>query len=392
MTTEQEQEQQDWYPGITWVPGLFKEYARLRAGCPVPYTTEYGGYWTLLNYEDVRHAAADPTAYRSGRPFLMDVSGDVFIPESLNPPEHTAYRRLLIPHFRPPRMKALEPTVRAYAVEHLRGILESGAGDFVAEVAYALPTRVLCAFLSIPDEMWTAIKRVTWERTVKSGDAEGAHSATSEFFGRIGAILAERRHTPLDPVTDLFTALINAKIDGESLSDGEIAEIGYQVMLAGADTTSSSLGNAVYLLAANPDQQDKLRADPSLIPAAVEEVLRMEPALHSMGRTTACPVTVGGRTLAEGETVSLNFAAANRDPVAFPEPDTFDVTREPNRHLTFGHGIHKCVGAPLARLELAVVLHELLGRTSEVRFDGEPKRGSIVPAAFKTVPIRVTPR
>lgn len=383
---------EDWFPGGKRAPALFAEYTRLRATCPVAFTTEYGGYWTLSRYADVRRAAGDPTLFRSGRPFLVDDGSERFIPESLNPPEHTSYRRMLVPHFRPRRMAALEPTVRALAVEQLRGILANGGGDIVSEVAHALPTRVLCAFMNLPDEMWPDIKALTWERTIASGDAVRVQRATGLFLKQINPMIEARRHSPLDPAKDIITALLRAEVDGRPLPDDEIVEIVYQVMLAGADTTSASLGSACYLLASHPDQQARLRADAGLIPAAVEEVLRLEPALHYMGRTVAGGTCLHGRELADGDAVALNYASANRDQAQFTDADTFDVARRPNRHLTFGHGIHKCVGAPLARLELTVVIQELLRRTTEFTLDGPAERGSVLPSAFRTVPVRLVAR
>jgi cytochrome P450 family 109 len=386
-----EQPAQDWSALTQDVPALFREYARLREECPVPYSREFGGFWTLTRYADVRRAATRTKMFRNGRPFLMDVAGQRFVPESLNPPEHTSYRRMLNPHFTPARMATLEPTVRAYVAQHLRSILDTGGGDFIAEVAHSLPTRVLCAFLNLPDELWPDLKAMTRERTLASGDAERTQTATGRFLKQIHELITQRREAPLDPDMDMVTALLQGEVDGRPLSDDEIAEVTYQVIIAGADTTSATLGSAVYLICANPAQQARLRADPSLVPNAVEEVLRLEPALHYMGRTVAGGVCVHDRMLADGDAVALNFASANRDPARFADPDVFDVTRTPNPHLTFGHGIHKCVGAPLARLELRVVLEELLGRTRVLEFAGEPERGSVFPSTFKTIPIHITP-
>lgn len=380
----------DWHPASRNVPELFEDYARLQGECPVPFSTDFGGFWTLLGYDDLRTAATDHAVYRNGRPFLMDTGSERFVPESLNPPEHTAYRRLLNPHFTSARMAAFESTVRALAGEHLDGYVAAGGGDFVTEVSYAMPTRVLCAFLNLPDDLWRTIKGMTKERTDASMDGSRVESTTGRFVGAIRELVESRRRSPLSTDSDLISALLAEQIDGRPLDDDEVTEIAYQVMIAGADTTSVTLGAMAFLLATHPEQQAKLRADRTLVPDAVEEVLRLHPALHYMGRTLAQPVTLHGRTMPAGAAVALNFAAANRDRTVFADPDAFDVTRTPNRHVTFGHGIHKCVGAPLARLQLTVVLDEVLRRTSEFALAGEAERGSTYPAAFRTVPIRLT--
>ena len=304
--------------------------------------------YTLTRYEDVRAATLDHKRFRSGQPFIAMPDFTQSIPIGLNPPEHAAYRRLLNKYFVPARMAELEPVVTSYVNEHLDELLEGGRGEFVTQFASPLPARVPCAFCTCP----TAPGRTSLGTSKTLASMRDDPQKVSEvvfglFAGYVTELVAQRHRVPLDPESDLISGIMAAEIDGRPLSDEELVAIGVQIIAAGHGTTTDGLSGSAYRLATNPDIQARLRRDPSLIPTAVEEFLRLEIPLTEMGRTAAEDIELHGRTIPAGCPVALNFGSANRDVAEFPHPDACIVDRTPNRHLTFGHGVHKCVGAPL---------------------------------------------
>ncbi len=370
----------------------FDEYARLRREAPVAWTDRLRGYYTLTRYDDVAAAALDTERIRSGVPFVAmpDLRGQ--IPISLNPPEHQAFRRVLNRYFRPERMAALEPAIRGYAREHVADLLRAGEAEAMAAFCRPLPARALAALLNLPDDAWQELlaqfarfDRVDWD----PGEVNAV--ILSVFAQHIGAVVAQRQADPLDPETDLLSGALAAEIGGNRLSEAEVVMIGVQMIAAGHATTAESLGSAVHRIATDPGLQEHLRANPGDLPTAIEEFLRLDPALHELGRTAVVDVELHGRTIPAGSAVGLNFAAANRDPGAFPDPDSLDPSRQPNRHLSFGHGIHKCLGAPLGRLELRVALEELLAATTSIELHGQPENDTgLIGGGFAALPVQVS--
>jgi cytochrome P450 len=208
------------------------------------------------------------------------------------------------------------------------------------------------------------------------------------FARKVVELVAERRTNPLDPQRDLVSGILAAEMEGAPLAEDAIVAIGVQVIAAGYSTTSDAMAGAIYRIATSPEIQARLRRDPALIPAAVEEFLRLEVPLPELGRTAGEDMELHGRAVAAGCPVALNFGAANRDAEEFPHPEACIIDRTPNRHLTFGHGVHKCVGAPFARLELRVALEQLLARTADISLAGraEPSPAGFS-GGFKALPI-----
>jgi cytochrome P450 len=381
----------DWNP-LEVVTGeeLFPVYEGLRGRCPVAQTDAYGGFWTLTRYEDVVSAAKDTETFESRQPFVERPGTPEFIPLSTNGERHTYFRRLLAPYFTPARIRALEPRVRELVAEHLAPVLDAGGGDVAAELAGPLPARVLCAFLNVPDEEWVAMKELSARVAGVIGQGAAAQVAvTDAFLEKATELVAQRRLAPLDPSEDVFSGLLAAERDGEALDDATIAHVGWQLIAAGHSTTTRALTVAIHHLAAHGAEQARLRADRELIPAAVEELLRIGPPLHVLGRHTTRQVELHGVPLAEGELVGLAFAAANFDEDAFPRAQECDLARKPNRHLTFGVGPHICIGAPLARLELRVALDELLDRTASFELDGAPVPSPGFKSGYDVLRVRV---
>jgi cytochrome P450 len=381
---------EDWAPlEASDGEALFPLYADLREGCPVAHTSAYGGFWTLSRYAEIEAAARDTATFESRQPFVERPGTPEFIPLSTNGERHTYFRRLLAPYFTPSRIKALEPRVRALVAEHLAPVLATGEGDLHAALAHPLPARVLCAFLNVSDSEWVAMKGLSAAVQAVGGSGPQEQAAVSALFVEKAAeLVAERRRSPLDPAEDMFSGLLVARQDGELLDDETIAAVGWQMIAAGHSTTTRSLTVAIHRLATHPDEQARLREDRSLIPTAVEELLRIGPPLHLLGRTATQDVEVEGVVIQAGDLVGLGFAAGNLDEAAFPDASVCDLARKPNRHLTFGIGPHICIGAPLARLELRVVLDELLDRTESFSLAGEPAASVGFKSGYELLPIR----
>jgi cytochrome P450 len=369
---------------------LFPVYEKLRASCPVAHTSAYGGFWTLTRYEDVVAAARDTETFASRQPFVERPGTPEFIPLSSNGERHRHFRRLLAPYFTPARIKALEPRVRELVREHLEPALASGEGDLVAELAGPLPARVLCAFLNVPDAEWVSFRDLSMLVAGVAGRGADQQAAVSQLFiDKAVALVAERRRAPLKPSEDMFSGLLAADYDGSPLDDETIGHIGMQMIAAGHSTTTRALTVAVHHLAVHPDEQARLRADRDSIPTAVEELLRIGPPLHLLGRHLTEEIEKDDVTLGSGELVGLGFAAANFDEEAFPDAKRCDLARKPNRHLTFGIGPHICIGAPLARLELRLVIDELLERTESFELTGIPVPTAGLKSGFSALRVRL---
>ncbi|HWU09290.1 MAG TPA: cytochrome P450 [Streptomyces sp.] len=373
-------------------PQRLAEYDRLRQGCPVAWADDLSGHWTLTRFADVAEAARKPGTFESGEFFILPIpEGGRQIPITLNPPEHTVFRRMLNRYFTKERMDGLEPLIRSYAREHLAPILRAGGGDVVPALCQVLPARTLAALMNLPDaasdELLAQIasfEKMGWDPEKVAPVIFGV------FASYIGQLVAERRKQPLDPDLDLISGAMAMELDGAPLPDEDVIGIGTQMIAAGHATSADALGGAIYRLATNPDVQMRLRRQPELIPTAVEEFLRLETPLPELGRRATEDVELHGRTIRAGELVALNYAAANRDPEAFEHPESCIIDRSPNRHLSFGSGMHKCLGAPLARLELRVVLEELLAATTEISLGGATEETpGLILAGFTTLPIRV---
>jgi cytochrome P450 len=342
----------------------------------------------------VREAARDHKRFRSGRPFISMPDLGQSVPIGLNPPEHALYRRMLNKYFIPDRMQELEPMVRGYVDEHLDDLLARGAVDIVPGLTKPLPARVLCALLHLPDEAADILLgHGSTLEAMRREDPAKVNAIIFELFAQhVREFVAQRRANPLDPETDLFSGVLAVEIDGQRLPDEVVVAIGVQIIAAGHGTTTDGLTGSIYRIATNPDIQARLRREPELIPAAIEEFLRLEVPIPEIGRTAAQDIELHGRAIPSGCPVGLNYAAANRDREEFPHAEACIIDREPNRHLTFGHGVHKCVGAPLARLQLRVALERLLARTSEIEVAGRPE-DAVVPflGSITSLPVWLAP-
>ncbi|NMO91604.1 cytochrome P450 [Actinomycetospora sp. TBRC 11914] len=378
-----------------------EEVARLAALGPVVYSTAHGGHWVVTHYDEVHRILRDPVTFSSYPNNLVDAGGGKFLPIEYDPPEHTAYRKALQPLFNPSRMRALEDRIREIVNDLVDGFATKGSAEYVAEFAHELPARVFLALMGWPIEdapLFTEATDVAMNgKPTDTTPEEAAQSRTEaaysmfEYFGRV--IAARRSGEIRDDITaEIMDFRLELDDETRPPTDDELSRMFFLLLVAGLHTVQGSLAWAVVHLAAHPEQRDRLVADPSLVPGAVEEILRVEAAV-SAGRRATADIEIGGVTIRGGDQLLLMLCGANRDGSEFRDPDDVDVQRFPNRHLSFGSGPHRCLGSHLARVELRIAIEELNRRIPDYRPDpDEPP--VVVPTqirGFRSLPIRFTP-
>jgi cytochrome P450 len=375
----------------------FRMYAGLRDHDPVHHV-EHGDYWVLSRFADVLAAARDTATFSSaqGLTFTYDDMrksglGDAAPIVMLDPPEHTAFRRLVSRGFTPRQVTEIEPAVRAFVVERVERLCEAGEADVIAELFKPLPSMVVAHYLGVPAEDRHRFDR--WTEAIVAANAAGdilAAAAVADLFGYFSQLIERRRAEPGD---DTISQLVDAA-DGEpDVPLLQILGFAFTMVAGGNDTTTGLLGGAAELLTAHPDQRRRLLDDPGLIPGAVEELLRLTSPVQGLARTTTADVAVGGTTIPKGRKVMLLYGSANRDPREFgADAEALDVGRHPAQILSFSFGAHYCLGAAAARLQGRVVLEELLARCPDFAVDAD--RGTFAPGCFvrrwETLPFSAT--
>ncbi|MCC6435653.1 MAG: cytochrome P450 [Acidimicrobiales bacterium] len=356
----------------------FPVYAELRRSEPVAFSERWGGQWIPTRYADIEAIARDNDHFSSVTVSVIGPKpgdGPLFVgpPVTLDPPLHGDVRRLLLPAFSPAAIERLTPITRRIARELVAEIAERAAGtggrcDAAEEYAQHVPVRVIAGLIGIPVE--EEDRFTDWvTRILKTGatQPEVLNAAAKEVREYFTAHIDARRADP-SPPDDLITYLVGAELDGAPLDQKHIIGMLYVLLLAGIDTTWSSLGASLWHLATHPADRARLVREPELLPVAIEELLRLyTPA--TMARIVKEEVEVGGRTLSPGERVLLPFPAANRDPELFDRPDEAVLDRPVNRHASFGLGVHRCLGSNLARMELQIGLEEWLKAFPAFRID-----------------------
>jgi len=361
------------------------EYGELRQRCPVAHADAWGGFWALFTYADVRRATSDPRTFITSR---QNVVPKVAFtgrrpPLHLDPPEHTPYRRALNPLLSDERVASLEPVARRFATELLTPMIERGHGDICSEFSSLLPVQVFGVWMNMPPNRLETLHRAgrAFNIAVQSGVDDAMKATSLELYELARELISDRKRNPRDPATDPASALLAARHEGQPLPDDLIVGTVRQVLVVGMIAPMVLVGSIAVHLSRDQALQDELRRQPQLIPAAVEEFLRLYTPYRGFARTAVCDVEFGGRTIPAGEPIALVYASANRDEAVFPEGGTFRLHR-PNLadHLAFGRGPHNCPGASLGRLELRVSLEELLARTTRFEVAGE-----IVPTRFPEI-------
>jgi cholest-4-en-3-one 26-monooxygenase len=390
-----------------WLDGpphaLFK---RLRSGCPVHWTdkiTEYpneAGFWSVTRADDVHTVSRDWKTYSSElggvtavtEGFPVELSRAMFI--GMDPPKHDRLKMLFQAGFTPKRIAAHEPAIRKITIDVLDRLEGRDRCDLVTDVAQPVVSRVIGSFMGIPpedDAVWATLMNAalgTGDTDLNPYGVEGIlEKVIPEIFQRCGKLIAERRANPTD---DLTSVLVHAEVEGQKLEEHEIVMGFFLLVAAGNDSTKATYCSGMRALMENPDQRQILLDDPSLIPAAVEESLRMFPAFAHFRRTATADTELAGRKISQGQKVVMWYASSNRDESRYEDPDRFDVTRNPE-HQAFGAGgRHFCLGTALARLELRVLLEETLARYPEMEIDGRPVMAeSAFINQLKTLPVRL---
>jgi len=383
---------------------LFK---RLRGECPVHWTSEItefpesAGFWSVTTADDVHEVSRDWRTYSSERGgitavtaiFPLELMRAMFI--GMDPPKHDRIKALFQAGFTPKRIAAHEEEIRKIVVGVLDRLDGRESCDLVTDVAQPAVARVIGSFMGIPkedDAVWAELMNSTLgasDPDLNPAGIEGAvATAVPEIFERCGKMIAARREHPSD---DLTSVLVHAEVDGEKLEEHEIVMGFFLLVAAGNDSTKATYCSGMRALLESPDQRQLLLDDPSLIPGAVEESLRMFPAFAHFRRTATRDTELHGQEIQEGDKVVMWYASSNRDESRYEDPDRFDVLRNPE-HQAFGAGgRHFCLGTALARLELRILFEETLARYPDMTLSGRPK---FAESAFlnqlKTLPVRLS--
>lgn len=356
-----------------------------------------GDAWLVTKYDDVKTVLADP---RFSRAAVTDLSRDLprTVPHrqvetsilNMDPPDHTRLRKLVAKGFTARRTELLRERAQGI-VDGLLDDLEAQGppADLVEALALPLPITIICEMLGVPVEDRDQFR--TWSDkalAITAFSSEEIVEAGTALRDYIAGLVADKRAHPTD---DVLTDLVAARDEGDRLTEDELVGFGVALLVAGHETTANQIGNFTYTLLTHPDRLAELRQDPSLVPAAVEELLRITPLAASAGfpRITTEPVELGGVTIPAGEAVFLDGGVANRDPEVFEHPDEIDFHRPANPHVAFGHGAHHCVGASLARMELQVAIGTLLRRFPGLDLAGEArfKQGRLI-RGLQVLPVR----
>jgi cytochrome P450 len=349
----------------------FPVYRQLRDEAHV-YHDEQLGFFALSRYDDVVRALHDPDTYCSRFGITLEAGNALPMMLTTDPPDHTALRRLVSRAFTPRRVADLEPAIRALSTGYLDGFRAREPNDLIVDYAAPLPMDVISRLLGVPDGDQEQLRK--WSDALLHRD-EGEMDVTPagidaayQLYKYFSAFVADRRKHP--GADDLAAALVAAEAEGEHLADDQVVGFLFLLIIAGNETTTKLLGNCLLALQRFPIERDKVIADASRIPDAIEEILRFEGSTQVMARTLTRDVDLHGTTMTEGEKVLLLLGSGNRDERIWDRADEYDIDRNwPTHHLAFGHGIHVCLGAALARLEMRVSLEELLRRHPRYEID-----------------------
>ncbi|BBY55022.1 cytochrome P450 [Mycobacterium koreense] len=388
---------------------LHAALSHLRVHAPVSLVDRppYRPFWAVTRHADIMDIERDNALWiNAPRPVLTTAEADDIQQAQLaagmglrtlihmDDPHHHKMRAIAADWFRPKAMRAMKARVDELAKIYVDKMAEIGPDcDFVQEVAVNYPLYVIMSLLGLPESDFPRMLRLTQE-LFGGDDDEYRRGFTPEeqfpvlldFFNYFAALTAQRRATPTD---DLASTIANARIDGAPLSDVDTASYYVILATAGHDTTSAAIAGGLRALVEHPDQLDRLRADPTLMPTAVEEIIRWVTPVKEFMRTATADTTVAGVPIPEGDSVYLSYVSANRDEAVFDDPFRFDVSRDPNKHLSFGYGVHFCVASALARMEINSFFTELVPRLESIELAGEPQLiATTFVGGLKHLPIR----
>ena len=385
--------------GADYFADPYSVHARLRAQRPVTPVVMPGGpgAWLITGYAEARAALADPRLSKH-MPGWQPEPGSIFAALDLHmlnsdPPDHARLRKLVTKAFTARRVERLRPRITAITA----GLLEDMSGraelDLLASFAFPLPITVICELLGVPAGDRDDFR--AWSATIVANSAapEVFQAHATAMVRYFTALLAAKRREPGD---DLLSALIAARDEEDRLSEDELVSMAFLLLVAGHETTVNLIASGVLALLLNPAELARLRAEPALIGGAVEELLRyVNPVNHTTFRCAAEPVEIGGVRISRGDPVLVALSGANRDPARFGDPGLLDLGRDSSGHLAFGHGIHYCLGAPLARLEAEIAVSRLLARFGSISLavpaDSLRWRPSTLIHGLESLPVRLAP-
>ena len=376
-------------------------YAALREHDPV-HELDGGGVF-LSRYDDVMAVYRNPHALSDKKAEFRPKFGDTPLFEhhtsSLvfnDPPLHTRVRRLMLGALNQRAIVRMEAGVVRLVDDLLDTLAERREIDFIDDFASQIPIEVIGNLLDVPKadreplRGWSLAILSALEPTPDAALLERGNRAVTDFLAYLRGLVADRKRHPGDYETDVPTRLIQGEGDGEKLTESELLHNCIFMLNAGHETTTNLIGNGTWLLLNHPEEAARLRADPGLVPTAVEEMLRYDGSIQLNNRRLGEPMTLSGRALPEGTFVTIGIGAANRDPAQFPHPERFDVGRKPNRHVAFGQGDHACAGMNVARLEVRVAIGRLVARFPALSLAGAPERDRRVRfRGFRHLPVRV---
>ena len=390
----------------TWGKGVpHDQFDRLRAEAPVFFHPEPDGpgFWAVTKHADVRSVSHDSATFSSeaGGTFIPNQDEEALVQLRLtilnmDPPKHNRYRRLVSKGFTPRMITNLVEEIERRAAVVIDGVCEKGEVEFVEEIAAQVPVQMICEMIGLEPEVWPRIFELSNHLIGSRDDPDyqelegGPLAAAMEVYMLCDTVAADRRVNPRD---DIMTALVQAEIDGERLDDAELNLFFITLIVAGNETTRNLINHSMLALIDHPAEAQRLRDDPSLWDAGVDEMLRYGSSIHNFRRTATRDTELRGVPIAEGDKVVLYYASANRDEDVFVDPHRFDVGRTPNDHVTFGGGgVHFCLGASLARAEIRATMRQLVERLPDLELAGEPRRlHSDFVNGIKTMPVRFTP-
>lgn len=343
---------------------LWEIYDGLREA-RVAYSETYGGFYVLSRYEDVWDAARDDETFSSDREVVLPATGvGRLIPLNADPPDLQRYRSALFPYFTQRAAEAMAPDIERFTTSTIDAFIEEGRCDLITQLAAPVPAMTTLELMGLPPEDWAILAEPLHDLIAYPTEDPRHDSARAGVWAIRERFAAEVAGRAAEPRDDMVTHLLGLE-GGGTLSRDEVVDLLMMVTIGGFDTTMAAIGSALLYLEQHPDERSRLAADPGLLPAAVEEFLRFEAPVQGFARTVTRDIAIGDCPIAAGETVFLLWGSANRDPEAFGHPDEMDLDRRPNRHLTFGVGGHRCLGAHLARVEMRVVLAEALQRLGD---------------------------
>jgi len=376
---------QDWDPSSADVlRDQMVAYDEMRRRCPVAHSELLG--WSLFRHEDVAQVLADPET------FSNVVSTHRSVPNGMDPPEHTAYRKAIEPYFAPERIQDFEPVCRRLAQDIIATVAADTEFDFMDAVAVPFALRCQCAFLGWSEDFVAPVREWTRKNreAILAADRSALARISSEFESCIGRLLDERRRAGNVAPDDITTALMQVRVNDQPLTDGELTSVFRNWTVGEVGSMAAALGILVDHLARSAALQRRLRDHRTLISAAIEEVLRVEGPLVSNRRRATRDVTVGRRKIAAGDRVALMWISANRDEEVFEDADSVRVDRDQHANLLWGAGIHVCPGAPLARLELRVALETLLATSRQIVMgSAKPARLTYPENGWAQLPLRL---